>query len=484
MSTKMTTPKMEATIGLEIHIQLKTKSKIFSSSLTKFGSTANSQACEIDLALPGTLPTLNKEAVASAIKFGLAINAKINRTCQFDRKNYFYPDLPKGYQISQLHTPIVGEGVFPLAINNGVKNIRIFRAHLEEDAGKSIHNLLGTDSGIDLNRAGLPLLELVTEPDFHSAEEAAAFFRQIHQLVTNLGICDGQLNEGSMRCDANISVKPINTVKLGTKVEVKNLNSFRFLEQAINFEIDRQIKTINEGGVISQETRLFDPDKNLTKSMRSKEEANDYRYFPDPDLPTLTISEGWIEDIRKTLPELPEARRERFLTQYPIEEKLLSQLSQEQALAQFFEKASAISNAPKLVANWIFGDIASYLNRHDKNFDNIPINAETLGDLIKRIHAGEISNHIAKDKILPKLWTGERDIDAIIAAENLNQTVDQDALSALIQEVLDTHPEQVEQYKGGKTKIIGYLVGQVMKKTQGKADPKQINQLMQSLLQK
>jgi aspartyl-tRNA(Asn)/glutamyl-tRNA(Gln) amidotransferase subunit B len=474
----------EVVIGLEIHAQLATKSKIFSGASTAYGAMPNTQACAVDLGLPGVLPVLNKEAVTMAVKFGLANGCEITRRSVFARKNYFYPDLPKGYQISQFELPVVGVGELEIELEDGVtKIIGITRAHLEEDAGKSLHEDFHGQTGIDLNRAGTPLLEIVSEPDMRSAKEAVAYMKKIHNLVRYLEVCDGNMAEGSFRCDANVSVRPKGQEEFGTRAEIKNLNSFRFVERAINYEIDRQIHLIEGGGTVVQETRLYDADKGETRSMRSKEEAMDYRYFPDPDLLPLVLDEDFIEAVRQTLPELPNAKKARFVSEFGLSEYDAGVLTSSRDIADYYEAAlKAAGSDPKLCANWVMGDFSAALNKENKEIADSPVSAEMLGGMIKRISDDTISGKIAKT-VFEAMWNGEGDADSVIEAKGLKQVTDSGAIEAMIQEVMDANPAQLEQYRGGKDKLFGFFVGQVMKATQGKANPGQVNQLLKKMLQ-
>ncbi len=473
----------ETVIGLEIHAQLLTRSKIFSGAPTAFGAEPNTQACAIDLGLPGVLPVLNKEAVRMAVAFGLAVNAQIAPRSVFARKNYFYPDLPKGYQISQYELPVVARGSIRIAIGDSEKIIGITRAHLEEDAGKSLHEDFHGMSGIDLNRAGTPLLEIVSEPDMRSAKEAVAYMKAIHQLVRYLKICDGNMQEGSFRCDANVSVRRRGEAKLGTRCEIKNLNSFRFVEHAIEYEIQRQIELIEGGGKVVQETRLYDPDKHETRSLRAKEEANDYRYFPDPDLLPLVIEPAFIESVRESLPELPEARRERFMTQYALSPYDAGVLTASQELADYYESCvKLVGGEAKLVANWVMGDLSAFLNKEGKDITQSPVSPELLSGMIKRLIDKTISGTIAK-KVFELMWAGEGDADQIIEKHGLKQVTDTGAIEKAIAEVMAENPTQLEQYRSGKGKLFGFFVGQVMKKMQGKAAPDQVNALLKTKLQ-
>ena len=476
----------EAVIGLEIHTQLATASKIFSGASTAYGSEPNTQACLIDLGYPGVLPVLNEEAVRMACKFGLAVDAKVARRSVFARKNYFYPDLPKGYQISQYELPVVEHGELFITAGGEAdgepKRIGITRAHLEEDAGKSIHEGLDRFSGIDLNRAGTPLLEIVSEPELSSAKEAVAYMRKIHSIVRYLGISDGNMQEGSFRCDANVSVRPRGQRELGTRTELKNLNSFRFVEKAINFEIERQIDVLEDGGKIVQETRLYDSDRHQTRPMRSKEEANDYRYFPDPDLLPVVIDDAYVEAVRETLPELPDAKRERFVTQYQLRREDAGILTMSLALADYFEAAAAAASAkPRQVANWVIGDLSAALNRDGLDIEASRIPAVELAALVDRIEDNTISGKIAKD-VFEAMWAGEGSADQIIEAKGLRQITDIAALEAVVDTVIAENPSQAAEYRAGKDKLIGYFVGQVMQATGGKANPGQVNALLKSRL--
>lgn len=474
----------ETVIGLEVHVQLATKSKIFSGAPTAYGAEPNTQACLIDLGFPGVLPVLNREAVAMAVKFGLSIDADIPRQSVFARKNYFYPDLPKGYQISQNDLPVIGKGRLKIILDDGTeKYINITRAHLEEDAGKSLHEDLAGCSGIDLNRAGTPLLEIVSEPDMRSAKEAVAYLKTLHSLVRYLGISDGNMQEGSFRCDANVSVRRKGDPKLGTRTEVKNVNSFRFVERAINYEIQRQIALLEAGGVVKQQTVLYDADKNETRPMRSKEEANDYRYFPDPDLLPLHVEPSFIESLRKSLPELPLQKRERFMSQYSLTAYDANILASERDLADYFESAVKLApaNTAKLVANWVIGDLLGALNKANLEITASPISAQQLATIAQRISDNTISGKIAKS-IFEAVWQGEGEVDAIIEQKGLKQITDNSAIEAAIDEIIAANPQQVEQYRGGKETLFGFFVGQVMKKTQGKANPQLVNEYLRKKL--
>ncbi len=472
----------ETVIGLEIHTQLATRSKIFSSASTAYGAAPNTQACIVDLGYPGVLPVLNAEAVRMAIRFGLAIDAEIAPRSVFARKNYFYPDLPKGYQISQYELPIVGPGRIKILLDDGVvKTIGITRAHLEEDAGKSVHDAFDGESGIDLNRAGTPLLEIVSEPELRSAKEAVAYMRKIHQLVRYLGISDGNMQEGSFRCDANVSVRPVGQAALGTRAELKNLNSFRFVERAINIEVERQIDILEDGGQIVQETRLYDSDRDETRSMRSKEEANDYRYFPDPDLLPVEIRDEDIAAARAALPELPDAKRRRLVDAYGLGDGDVAVLTASRELADYFETVAGAAGDAKLAANWVIGELSGALNSAGIGIGQSPVSAAALAGLLARIADETISGKIAKE-VFEAMWAGEGDADEIIESRGLVQITDTGELERIVDQVIAECPEQVREYREGKTKVLGFLVGQVMKATQGKANPGQVNNILRGKL--
>jgi len=473
----------EIVIGLEIHAQLATKTKIFSGASTAYGAAPNTQACAISLGLPGVLPVLNKEAVRMAAKFGLAVGSRVSNRSVFARKNYFYPDLPKGYQISQFELPVVEGGQLEIQVEGeDARVIGITRAHLEEDAGKSLHEDFHGSTGVDLNRAGTPLLEIVSEPDMRSAKEAVAYMKKIHSLVQYLEICDGNMQEGSFRCDANVSIRPRGQEKLGTRSELKNLNSFRFVERAINFEVERQIDVIEGGGEVVQETRLYDSDKDETRSMRSKEEAFDYRYFPDPDLLPLELDEAYIEAVRSTLPELPDEKKARFIGDLGLAEYDAGVLTASRELADYFELAAKIAgDDAKRTANWVMGDLLGALNKEGKEIADSPVSAELLGGMLQRINDNTISGKIAK-QVFECMWNGEGDADAIIEAKGLKQVTDSGAIEKIIDEIIANNPGQVEQYRAGKEKLFGFFVGQVMKQTQGKANPAQVNELLKQKL--
>jgi aspartyl-tRNA(Asn)/glutamyl-tRNA(Gln) amidotransferase subunit B len=473
----------EIVIGLEIHAQLATKSKIFSGASTAYGAEPNTQACAVDLGLPGVLPVLNKEAVRMAAKFGLAVGSRVSNRSVFARKNYFYPDLPKGYQISQFELPIVEGGRLEIQVEGEeARVIGITRAHLEEDAGKSLHEDFHGSTGVDLNRAGTPLLEIVSEPDMRSAKEAVAYMKKIHSLVQYLEICDGNMQEGSFRCDANVSIRPKGQEKLGTRSELKNLNSFRFVERAINFEVERQIDVIEGGGAVVQETRLYDSDKDETRSMRSKEEAFDYRYFPDPDLLPIELDDAYIEAVRGTLPELPDEKKARFISELGLAEYEAGVLTASRELADYFEAAAKIAGEDaKRTANWVMGDLLGALNKEGKEIAESPVSAELLGGMLQRINDNTISGKIAK-QVFECMWNGEGDADSVIEAKGLKQVTDSGAIEKIIDEIIANNPGQVEQYRSGKDKLFGFFVGQVMKATQGKANPAQVNELLKQKL--
>ncbi len=495
----------ETVIGLEVHAQLATRSKIFSGAPTAYGAPPNTQACAIDLGMPGVLPVLNEEAVRMAVKLGLAIGATIAPRSVFARKNYFYPDLPKGYQISQYELPVVSGGKIEIELEDGsIKTIGITRAHLEEDAGKSMHEdaigKTGGMSAIDLNRAGTPLLEIVSEPDMRSAKEAVAYMKKIHSLVRYLEICDGNMQEGSFRCDANVSVRPKGQHEFGTRAELKNINSFRFVEKAINYEVRRQIELLEGGGSVAQETRLYDADKDETRPMRSKEEANDYRYFPDPDLLPLEIDAGFIETVRKTLPELPDQKKQRFIKDYALTPYEAGVLTSSRELAAYYEDAvrggrsrrpasrdtkpslaGAGGGEPKLCANWVLGELLGALNKNNLDINASPVSPAQLAGMLKRIGDNTISGKIAK-QVFEAMWHGEGDADTVIAAKGLKQVTDSGAIEKVIAEVIAQFPEQLAQYRSGQEKLFTFFVGQVMKASQGKANPAQVNELLKEKL--
>ena len=471
----------EVVIGFETHAQLATASKIFSRTSTAFGAEPNTQASAVCLALPGTLPVMNKKAVECAIQLGLALGSHVAPRSIFARKNYFYPDLPKGYQISQFEIPVVQGGEVSFYLGDEKKTVRLVRAHLEEDAGKSVHDLFPTESGIDLNRAGTPLLEIVTEPDMRSSAEAVAYAKELHKIVTWIGICDGNMQEGSFRCDANVSVRKPGQ-PLGTRREIKNLNSFRNMQQAIDYEIRWQIEQLEDGYAIEQATVLFNPDTGETRAMRTKEDAADYRYFPDPDLPPLVIAPEWIEQVKAAMPELPRAMAERFVQQYGLPEYDATTLTQSQAMAAYFEEAAQACGQPKLASNWVMGEISRRLNTEEIGMEAVKVSSAQLGQLIARNSDNTISNNAAK-QVIEALWVGEgSEVDAVIAAKGLKQMNDTGALEAIIAEVIAANPANVEQYRAGKDKAFNALVGQVMKASKGKANPAQVNALLKAKL--
>jgi len=466
----------EVVIGFETHTQLSTQSKIFSRASTAFGAEPNTQACAVDLALPGTLPVMNKGAVERAIELGLALGSHIAERSIFARKNYFYPDLPKGYQISQFEIPVVQGGEVSFFLGDEKKTVRLVRAHLEEDAGKSLHEDFIGQSGIDLNRAGTPLLEIVTEPDMRSSAEAVAYAKELHKIVTWIGICDGNMQEGSFRCDANVSVRKPGA-PLGTRREIKNLNSFKFMQQAIDYEVRWQIEQIEDGHAIQQATVLFNPDTGETRAMRTKEDAADYRYFPDPDLPPLVIGRDWVERVRSEMAELPRVMADRFVTQYGLPEYDATQLTQSKAVAAYFEATTKACGQAKLASNWIMGEVSRRLNTGEVAFEHLPVSAAQLAELISRISDNTISNNAAK-QVFDALWNKEGEVDAIIDAKGLKQINDSSALEAIIDEVLAAHPKNVEEFKAGNAKALNGLVGPIMKASKGKANPAQVNELL------
>ena len=477
----------ETVIGLEVHVQLATRSKIFSGASTAFGAEPNTQACAVDLGLPGVLPVLNEQAVAMAVQFGLAVHAEIPEVSVFDRKNYFYPDLPKGYQTSQMYHPIVGAGEVEITLDDDTtKRIRIHHAHLEEDAGKSLHEDFHGMTGIDLNRAGTPLLEIVSEPDMRSAKEAAAYLKAIHSIVTYLGISDGNMAEGSMRCDVNVSVRPKRQEAFGTRAEIKNVNSFRFVERAIAFEVERQIELIEDGGKVVQETRLFDPERDETRSMRTKEEANDYRYFPCPDLLPVVLDQAYLDHLRSQLPELPADKRARFQNELGLSAYDANVLSASREMAEFFEEVHRVCGDAKQAANWVQGELSGALNRENLSIQNSPVSAQQLGELIRRVLDDTINGKAAK-QVFQALWNGQGEsADAVIEAKGLKQVTDTGAIEAMIDQVIAESPAQVAQYRDSEPekrgKMIGYFVGQVMKASRGTANPQQVNGLLKEKL--
>ena len=472
----------EAVVGLEIHAQLATRSKIFSGAPAAVGAEPNRQACAIDLGLPGVLPVLNTEVLRMAVMFGLATNAEIAPRSVFARKNYFYPDLPKGYQISQYELPIVQRGEVEIDLNDGsTMRIGITRAHLEEDAGKSVHDVFDGETGLDLNRAGVPLLEIVSEPDMRSAGEAMAYMRTVHSLVRYLGICDGNMEEGSFRCDANVSVRPSGETALGTRTEIKNLNSFRFVGRAIDYEIERQVEVLVNGGTVVQETRLYDAAADETRAMRGKEEANDYRYFPDPDLLPVVLDREYVERIRGELPELPDARRSRFESEFALSEHDARRLTESRDVADYYEAVAKTSGQPKLAANWVLGELAAGLHRAGLDITHCPVDPDALATLIVRIVDGTLSGKMAKE-VFEAVWRREGSPDSVIARRGLAQISDTDTIEALVDEVIASHPAQVAQLRAGKEKILGFFVGQVMKMTRGQANPAHVNQALRRKL--
>ncbi len=472
----------ETVIGLEVHVQLLTQSKLFSGAAAQYGAEPNTQACAVDLALPGVLPVMNRAAVRMATKLGLAIGAVVSPRSVFARKNYFYPDLPKGYQISQYELPVVQKGTLRIEVEGQEKIVGVTRAHLEEDAGKSLHEDFHGLTGIDLNRAGTPLLEIVSEPDMRSSKEAVAYLKKLHSLVTYLEICDGNMQEGSFRCDANVSVRPKGQKEFGTRAEIKNVNSFRFVEKAIEFEVERQIELLEGGGKVIQETRLYDSVKNETRSMRGKEEAHDYRYFPDPDLLPLVIEASFIEETRKTLPELPDAKAERFKQQYKLSVYDAGVLTATRAMADYYELVVRESGAdPKIAANWVAVELSGLLNSENKDISTSPVTAALMAGLLRRLADNTISGKIAKD-VLAAMWAGEGDADAVIAKKGLKQITDSGAIEKVVDEVIANNPKQLEQYRAGKEALFGFFVGAVMKATQGKANPAQVNELLKKKL--
>ena len=472
----------EAVIGLEIHVQLATKSKLFSGASTNFGALPNTQACDIDLALPGVLPVLNEEVLKMAVKLGKALNANINTPTSFARKNYFYPDSPKGYQISQMDKPIVEDGFLDIELEDGSsKRIGITRAHLEEDAGKSLHEDFEGQSGIDLNRAGTPLIEIVSEPDISSPEEAVAYLKSIHSIIKYLEISDGNMAEGSMRCDANVSVRKIDSKDLGTRTETKNVNSFRFVEKAIQYEIERQINEIETGNTITQETRLYDSQLNTTRPMRTKEFANDYRYFPEPDLLPVVLEDKFIKKVLEEMPEMPDEKKKRFVNEYNLSEYDSCLLAADKDLADFFEIATKESNSAKLSANWIMGELSAELNKENLNIQDSKITAKQIGKLVLRIEDSTISGKIAKE-IFEKMWTTGQEVDSIIEEEGLQQVTDLSEIESMVNKVIDDNPDQLKQYLEGKDRLFGFFVGQVMKESQGKANPAHVNQILKEKL--
>ena len=481
MNTSALVQGYEVVIGFETHAQLRTRSKIFSRASTAFGAEPNTQACAVDLALPGALPVMNREAVSCAIKLGLALGARIAPRSVFARKNYFYPDLPKGYQISQFEDPVVQGGELSFLLDGVKRTVRLVRAHLEEDAGKSLHEDFHGQSGIDLNRAGTPLLEIVTEPDMRSSAEAVAYAKELHKIVTGIGICDGNMQEGSFRCDANVSVRKPGA-PLGTRREIKNLNSFKFMQAAIDYEIRWQIEQLEDGHAIEQATVLFNPDTGETRAMRSKEDSADYRYFPDPDLPPLCISEQWIAQVERDMPELPRSMAERFVSEHGLPEYDATTLTQSVAMARYFEEAARASAQPKLASNWIMGELSRRLNAQELSMEAVPVSAAQLTALIRRVADGTVSHNAAR-QVFDALWSGEgQDVDALIEAKGLKQMNDAGALEAIVAEIIATNAKNVAEFRAGKDKAFNALVGQVMKASKGKANPAQVNELLKKQL--
>ena len=472
--------KYEAVIGLEIHSQLLTNTKIFCGCSTKFGSEPNTQTCPVCTGNPGVLPVMNKKAVEYVVRTGLAVDCTISPVSRFARKNYFYPDLPKGYQISQFELPLCGPGHVDITVDGTTKRIRLNRIHLEEDAGKNVHEGIG-ESSVDLNRAGVPLMEIVSEPDVRSSQEAVEFMKKLRSIVRYIGVSDGNMDQGSLRCDANISIRPVGTEELGVKTEIKNMNSFRFIEKAIDYEIKRQIKVLNEGGRIIQETRLWDPEKGVTKSMRSKEESHDYRYFPDPDLMPIELEESWIEEIRANIGELPAAKRDRFISEYKLPEHDADMLTAERTTADWFEEAVKLGGEPKAVSNWIMGEIMKLLNRNNISIEECQITPKHLVDLLKLINKGVISGTGAK-QVIELVYSTGVDVEESVKIEGLEQVSDESEIEKIVDDIISNSPGEVERFKGGEAKLMGFFVGQVMKETKGKANPKVVNELLRKKL--
>jgi aspartyl-tRNA(Asn)/glutamyl-tRNA(Gln) amidotransferase subunit B len=471
----------EAVIGLEIHAQLLTESKIFCGCSTKFGSGPNTQTCPVCIGMPGVLPVMNRKAVEYVIRTGLAVNCGISPLSRFARKNYFYPDLPKGYQISQYELPLCEQGFVDITVNGETRRIGLTRIHLEEDAGKNIHEGTGNQSFVDLNRAGTPLMEIVSEPDIRSPQEAAEFVKKLRTIVRYIGVCDGNMEQGSLRCDANVSVRPVGQKELGTKTEIKNMNSFRFIEKALDYEIRRQMKVFNEGGRIVQETRLWDPNRGVTESMRSKEEAHDYRYFPDPDLMPIEVDNAWIEQIKSQLVELPDARRQRFISQYALPDHDAELLTAERVTADWFEQAVKSGGEPKAVSNWMMGELMRLLNEENKQIDECGFRPEQLAGLLKLVDNGTISGKIAKT-VFEEMYKTGKDAEAIVKEKGLVQMSDETGIEAIVDEVLKNSPQEVERFRAGDAKLMGFFVGQIMKLTKGKANPKIVNELLRKKL--
>ena len=471
----------EAVIGLEIHAQLLTDTKIFCGCSTRFGSEANTQTCPVCIGMPGVLPVMNEKAIGYVVKTGLALNCEIPSLSRFARKNYFYPDLPKGYQISQYELPLCGRGHIEISVNNNRKKIGLTRIHIEEDAGKNIHDGGGNESFVDLNRAGVPLMEIVSEPDIRSPGEAVAFMKKLRSIVRYICVCDGNMEEGSLRCDANVSIRPSGQAELGVKTEIKNINSFRFVEKALDYEIRRQIKALKDGGRIIQETRLWNPEKGITEPMRSKEEAHDYRYFPDPDLMPIEFDKSWIEEIREGIGELPDARRERFMKEYKLSEQDADVLTAEKATAEWFEQAVKSGGDPKTVSNWIKGDLARLLNEENMQISESLLTPKHLVEMLALIDKGTISGKIAKT-VFEEMYKTGKDAGAIVKEKGLVQISDEAGIEKIVDEILDNNPEEVERFRAGEAKLMGFFVGQVMKETGGKANPKIVNELLREKL--
>jgi aspartyl-tRNA(Asn)/glutamyl-tRNA(Gln) amidotransferase subunit B len=473
--------EFETIIGLEVHAQLLTDTKIFCNCSTKFGGSPNSHTCPLCLGMPGVLPVLNKKVVEYAMKMSLATNSSINKSCSFARKNYFYPDLPKGYQISQYAYPLSEHGYIILDVEGEQKKIGITRIHMEEDAGKLVHDEHNPSSYVDLNRAGVPLIEIVSEPDMRSPAEAADYLKRLHEILVYLEICDGNMEEGSFRCDANVSIRPLGQKEFGTRTELKNMNSFRNVQRALEYEVKRQQYLVENGGTVVQETRLWDDAQGVTNSMRSKEEAHDYRYFPDPDLVPVVVDDAWIEKIRKELPELPLARRQRFVSDYQIPAYDASVLTADKALANYFEEVVKLCSKPKAASNWVMGDVLRFLNEEKRDIRNCPITAQSLAEMISLIEDGTISGKMAKD-IIDEMYKTGKSPRVIIAEKGMVQITDESALAKTIQTIMDANPNQLKDYRSGKEKLFGFFVGQVMKATQGKANPQKVNELLKKML--
>ena len=473
--------KYEAVIGLEVHAQMLTDTKIFCGCSTKFGSEPNTQTCQICIGMPGVLPVLNKKALEFAIRTGLAMNCRISAYSRFARKNYFYPDLPKGYQISQYENPICEHGYIEIVVDEEIKKIGITRIHMEEDAGKNIHEGAGNYSFVDLNRTGVPLMEIVSEPDIRSPKEAAEYMKKLRTILRYLGVCDGNMEQGSWRCDANVSIRPIGQKEYGTRAEVKNINSFKFVEKALEYEIKRQIRVIEEGGKIIQETRLWDSNKGITESMRSKEEAHDYRYFPDPDLVPITVEQKWIDEIRASLPELPDVKRGRFVSEFGLPEYDADLLTSEKAVAEWFEETVRSGGQPKAVSNWMMGDLMRLLNEENKTIEECPLKPSQLADMLKLIDKGTISGKIAKT-VFDEMYKTGKDAEAIVKEKGLIQVSDEGAIEKAIDDVIAKSPKEVERFKAGDEKLLGFFVGQVMKAMKGKANPRMLNEILKKKL--